>query len=117
MRKLAVVTFAAFLLGGCAAVPTAPTADTRPKPVALLVSGFLTLDHRGHQERLQALVLYDDGTALDRSNEASWLSSNPTVARVEAGGIVTAMSDGRCTIAATYESVSGTKTVVVDIVN
>jgi Big-like domain-containing protein len=101
--------------------PTSPSASWFVRPNAqatatsLDVAGFTSLGAKGERGRLSAMVTYSDGNVHDRSSAARWLSSNESVATVDASGMVTAVSDGRTTVTATFENLSGTRTILVDL--
>ena len=74
----------------------------------------MTLTGAGQTAQLAAVVRDGQGSVI--SNAAvSWSSSDPGVARVGSGGLVTAVADGETTVTATSGSASGTATVRVRI--
>jgi uncharacterized protein YjdB len=60
-----------------------------------------------------ATALLSNGSTLVVTNEASWVSSDPTVATVTANGVATPVKSGTITVAAGYLGKSGTTTLVV----
>ena len=62
----------------------------------------------GASQQLTATGTFSDGSQADETSLASWTSSNPAVATVSAGGMVTAVAPGSVTITASVESTSGT---------
>ena len=82
---------------------------------SLAVVGFTTLSAKGESGRLTAMVTYTDGSVQNRTTAAQWASSDQSVATVDASGLVTALRDGRTTVTATFESIAGAKTIVVDL--
>ena len=62
----------------------------------------------GEAKQLWAVAKYSDNTTSDVTNVALWQSSNPTVATVSSGGVLTAAAEGAIDVMATYESVRGT---------
>lgn len=62
---------------------------------------------------LTAEVTYADGTSDDVTSQATWTSSDDAVATVDAAGIVTAVTEGTCTITAEFGGVSDTSAITV----
>lgn len=60
----------------------------------------------------QQLTVTDNNT-FDRTAQATYSTSDPTKATVNAAGLVTAVASGSATITATYKGVSANKTVTV----
>jgi hypothetical protein len=58
-------------------------------------------------KQLWALGAYADGGTVDVTNVAVWRTSNPVVATVSAGGVVTSGGFGHADITATVSSVTG----------
>lgn len=56
---------------------------------------------------------YSDGSTQDLTSSSTWSSTVPSVATVSASGLVSAATAGTTTIAATFNSVSGSTTVTV----
>src|SRR4051794_31978415 len=100
---------------GSSAIPTAASRTSATSPSSLTINGITTLSARGESQPLLAMVAYADGTTLDRTTVTRWSSSNEAVATVAASGTVTAVADGRTTITAAFETVSASKTIVVDL--
>jgi hypothetical protein len=67
----------------------------------------------GQTQQLTALVKLEDGTILDITNEAKWLSRDDSIATVFKGEVVS-NKIGRTTISASY---GGLSTSVVEILN
>ena len=72
-----------------------------------------TLPALGDTLRLSAEALDANGNAVADA-EFAWESSDPSVATVDATGLVTAAANGAATVTATAGSASGTVTVTVD---
>ena len=64
---------------------------------------------------LSALATYADGSVQDRTMTSRWVSGNTAVATVNAAGVVTAVGDGHTTVTATFENMTATKMIVVDL--
>jgi len=61
----------------------------------------------GQSKQFWALGSYADGTTSDLTNTATWRTSNPVVATVSAGGMVTGGGLGHADITASVSSVTG----------
>jgi uncharacterized protein YjdB len=68
----------------------------------------------GSTEQLTAQGTYSDSTTGSLTTQATWQSSDATVATVSNAGLLTALKAGTVTITATMGSVSGTASVVVN---
>lgn len=78
------------------------TSGTPPPPVA-----------PGGTLQLIATGSYGDGSTKDLTGSATWLSSNPSVATITAGGLATGVSPGTSTISAALSGITGTATLTV----
>jgi len=56
----------------------------------------------------------EDGKLYTITNDVLWSSSNPTIATIDASGVVTGVSAGSVTITATMDGVLGFTTVTVN---
>lgn len=61
----------------------------------------------GESKQLFALANGSDGSTQDITNLATWQSSNPVVATVSSGGVLTAAAEGALDVSATYKGVRG----------
>lgn len=86
---------------------TAP-AVTVPTLSSLAVTAGSTSLAKGGSEALTVTGTYSDGTTRDVTGQATWKSSNPAAATVNASGTVTAVAPGSTTITASIGGVSGT---------
>lgn len=94
-----------------------PTEPSTPTVTELTVTGATgPLTTSGQTVQLTATVTLSDGTVQDQTNAAGWASSDTTVATVSTTGLVTAVGSGSTEIRATHEGVSGTLTILVEIV-
>jgi hypothetical protein len=87
--------------------PTAPTPPAPPTLVSIQVgiSGNPAPSFEpGQSRQFFALGAMSDGATQDLTNLALWQSSNPVVATVSSGGLVTAAAEGRVNIMATFDS-------------
>ncbi|MEZ5318282.1 MAG: right-handed parallel beta-helix repeat-containing protein [Vicinamibacterales bacterium] len=87
--------------------PSTPTGPTTTGPVtpaaALAIAGGANLQSPGTSAQLLVTATPVGGTAADVTARATWLSSNPAVATVTAGGLVTTVALGEATITATVD--------------
>jgi uncharacterized protein YjdB len=67
----------------------------------------------GSTQQMSATGTYDNGTKASVTDEASWSSSNASVATVSATGLVTGVSSGSATISATDSGTTGSTTMTV----
>ncbi|HXY51571.1 MAG TPA: Ig-like domain-containing protein [Terriglobales bacterium] len=67
----------------------------------------------GNQQQFKATGTYSDGTSQDLTSTATWASSQPSVAAINATGLATTKAPGMSTIMATSSSVSGSTTLTV----
>src|SRR5207249_3998761 len=67
----------------------------------------------GNTQPFTATGMYSDGSTHDVTSTASWTSSDPTVAVIDATGNATALDNGQVTIQASIGSVSGSATLTV----
>lgn len=109
----------AFLVVACGEQgPTAPGPATPPPPPGPAEVASVTIIAPspevavGGQEQLQAIVRDEAGNELS-GREVAWASSDPTVASVDAAGLVSGIALGSTTIRATAEGVIGTSTIQV----
>src|SRR5688572_29069812 len=88
--------------------PTTPSPPPAPFVDAVTVSGWLSPLALGQSVQLSAFAVRSDGSTFSITTEATWQSSNVTVAIVSPVGLVTALTGGRTDIRATYQSRTGT---------
>jgi len=67
----------------------------------ITVSGPTVNLAKGLSQQMTATGNYSDGTTANLTNGATWASSNPAVASITAGGLVTAVALGTTTLTAT----------------
>ena len=68
---------------------------------------------RGFTEQLTATGIFLDGTNFNITTQATWSSSNDSVATVSSTGVVIGIGPGTATITAASGDISGTTTIVV----
>jgi O-glycosyl hydrolase len=64
-------------------------------------------------ERLAALGINTDGTTTNLTLQSTWLSADPSVASVSAGGLVTGFAPGSTTLSASVQGLTGSVTLAV----
>jgi hypothetical protein len=99
--------------GGDSKIPTTPT----PPPssvVSVLVGGWLSPLKAGESVQLSATAVLANGANRSVTTEASWQSSNPTLAIVSPVGLVTAMAQGAVEIRATFEGRTGSLPITIE---
>jgi uncharacterized protein YjdB len=99
--------------GGLSATATANITAVALESISVLPSKT-TLDV-GASTAFTALGNYSDGTQMDLSSQATWLSSNTTVATIASNGGLDALTAGTTTVSATYGKKVGTSAVTVVI--
>ena len=119
LSLLAVATIFTLLVA-CDDVSTAPSAAP---PVTLTdvqvsmfgTNGTFTSDGavlRGRTFQMTANARFSSG-GKDVTTAASWTSSNPRVAPISSGGVLTGLANGMTIVTATYEGRSGSLPVMV----
>lgn len=79
--------------------------EVAPANQSITIGGTLQLSATGVKE---------DGKLYTITNDVLWSSSNPTIATIDASGVVTGVSAGSVTITATMDGVLGFTTVTVN---
>ncbi len=86
--------------------------EPNASPMVLVSMPSLELGGLGATAQLSADVRDGDGIAVD-GEALAWTSDDPSVAQVDAAGLVTAVGNGTATIKATFGSATATVTVTV----
>lgn len=94
--------------GGGGGSPPAPPAT----PTLVLVVATSASIRPGDTIQLALIEVYSDGTTVDRTGAATWVSDTPAVATV-AAGLVTAVAEGSAIITGTYGAFSDTASITV----
>jgi hypothetical protein len=92
--------------------PAAPSAPADSASTSyLFITG--TAPVSGATSQFTAIAVAPNGSQTNVSAQATWKSSNQSIATVGQGGIVTAVTVGSAEISATYDGVTGTTPLVV----
>jgi hypothetical protein len=81
---------------------TAPS----PVPVSVVVKPESATIALGHTQQFTATAYYEGGSSDDVTTLASWLSSDPGVATVDASGLATSVAIGNTSITATLNGIT-----------
>lgn len=90
-----------------------------PDPVAtrllasVTISGSTSLAGPGHTAQLSAIAGYSNGATENVTATAVWQTSNPAVATVSGGGLLTGQGAGTADVTATYQGQTGRAGVTV----
>jgi hypothetical protein len=114
--RLAIAATASIALSSCAgssSSPTAPSTDTSTTAIVttatavvrIIVAG--TPPPLGTSSQFTAIAVLTDGSSQTVTSQATWLSSNTSVATVSGSGMVSARSNGSVVISATYAGTEG----------
>ncbi len=68
---------------------------------------------RGVTQQFTATGIFSDNTNHDITTQATWNSSDPSIATVNNIGLVTGVATGTATLTATFETISGSTTLTV----
>jgi hypothetical protein len=118
IRVSTAAAVSAMLACGGQSQPSTPTQPSQPSPpptpavtltsVVVGVAGNTAAALApGDKLQLYAQAVYSDESRSDVTNVAVWQSSNPAIATVSSGGIVTAAIEGALDVSATYQGRSG----------
>ena len=99
--------------GGGGSTPTTPTTPTAPTVTGVTVLAPTGSATPGQTAQFIATANLSNGTTQTVTSQATWQSSNTSIATVTSGGLVTAIAAGQAEIRATYQSVTGTAGVTV----
>jgi uncharacterized protein YjdB len=72
------------------------------------------LNGPGLETQCHASVRRSDGTTVDQTTTAQWVSSDPTIASVSTSGVVRSAAPGSVQIRATVDRVAGSDTITVN---
>src|SRR5207248_1736995 len=68
---------------------------------------------KGTTQQFTATGTYSDGSTVDLTSSAAWVSSNPAVATITAGGLASGAAPGTSQVSASSGGVSGSTTLTV----
>jgi hypothetical protein len=114
--RLAIAATASIALSSCAGSSSSPSAPspvtsttaivtTTTAVVRIIVAG--TPPPLGTSSQFTAIAVLTDGSSQTVTSQATWLSSNTSVATVSGSGMVSARSNGSVVISATYAGTEG----------
>lgn len=98
--------------GSSSPTPTSP-APTAPTVNSVTVTSPGSSARTGESAQFSATAVMSNGTTQAVTGQASWQSSNTSVATVAAGGMVSAVGAGDADIRATYQNVTGSARITV----
>jgi hypothetical protein len=105
---LLLVTMACSSNNGTPATPPSPTPPSPPTPSVSAVTVSGATPTVGVTAPFSATANLSNGTAQAITSQATWRTSNTSVASVTNGGAVTGVGIGEADITASYQGVSGT---------
>ena len=119
IRKLAVlaVLMISISMWGCedmfkASIPSSPD------PINTIsggeIQGNKEITGKNQQLQLHFIISLSDNTTQDQTNNATWISSNTSVATISNTGLVTSIGFGQADISAIYEMATGIVTLTVN---
>ena len=106
------------LAAACSGSPLSPSpSSSPPSVVSIQISGLADGAVVGIPLVLQATTTLSDGSMRNDTATVTWTSSDPTVARVDTGGVLTSLRPGTTNIGATISGVgsSATASVVMNL--
>jgi hypothetical protein len=116
-RHSSIVVAVVCLGCGSKGSPTTPPPANNPPPAPTLANVALnsgrTAINVGETEQFSATANFSDNSTQNVSGTATWSSANTGVATVNASGLVTAVAAGSAEIRATFQNMTGTRTVQV----
>ena len=93
--------------GGDTPTSPAPSSDSTVNQIAVLCGGVVGVPTR----QCSATAFFSDRTSLDVTSQATWVSSNTSVATVNSSGLVTHVGSGSTEIRVTYRGATGSFTL------
>ena len=95
---------------------TVTVTQAAASPQAIMVSGApVLLTSKDETSQLTAMAFYSNATKQDVTASATWETSNPGVASVSSGGLVTAVFPGTTKIKATFQGKSNSVLITVTV--
>ena len=108
---LSTIAVTALALGSARCGDNEPSTPTSPTATVTTVS--VTCTPLGAMHQCDAVATLSNNTTLKVTGSATWTSSNPSVATVNAAGLVTPLSQGQTEIRARFEDVIGGMAVTI----
>ena len=104
-----------FLFANCGGGggPSTPTTPSAPTVTSVTVTGPAGNPGTGQSAQFTATANFSNATTQNITTQASWQSSNSSIAAVSGSGMVTAVAPGEVEIRATYQSVTGSSRITV----
>jgi hypothetical protein len=114
MVKQSIVAVSLFAAIACGSSPS----PTSPEPSTAAAASVTAITiargaSTGAGFQLSATAALSDGTAKDVTTLATWRATTPTLATVNAAGLVTVLESGDATFEAAYQSVTGSMRMAV----
>jgi hypothetical protein len=97
----------------CGGGPSAPTAPPTATVASVIVTGWVQPLRVGDVVQLSATAIYSDGASRPVTGEATWDTSNASVATV-LGGMVTGRGEGTVVISARFSGRSGQQMLTIE---
>jgi hypothetical protein len=108
------VAAAAVLGAGCGgSSPTKPTEPPAATITSVSIGGDTSTLAEGASRQLTAIANYSDGSTSTVTSQATWSTSDATVATVSGTGLVTAVRTGNVDVTAAFSGQSGRRTLQV----
>ena len=104
---LIMVVALAAIASACGSSATTPTTVS-----SLTVGG--SAPAVGGTAQFTSTATLSNGTTQDVTSQATWQSSDPAVATISSGGVVTGMAAGNTLLTATYQSVTASDPITVN---
>ena len=98
---------------GLAGFMAACGSSTTPTPTVSSVTVTGSAPAIGATSQFAAMAALSDGTTQDVTPQATWVSSNTADATVSSTGLVAGIAAGGVSVSATYQSVTGSESIVV----
>ena len=103
---LLLLLFGVLCLVGCSSGSPSPSPQTKTL-TSIAVTPANPSIAKGKTEQYAATGTYSDGSTQNLTSQATWTSSNPSIATVSTAGLATAVAAGSTTIQASLSGVNG----------
>lgn len=88
-------------------------APAAPTLVSIAISPHNPHVAKGLTQQLTAIATYSDHSTKDVTNQVTWTSAKPSVARISASGVATALAQGTTTLSAKLDGMTASTTLIV----